>query len=240
MATPDAARNEWEHLLRAHPFQQFGQTDDESTFNGATACTHTDLQKLVLAKTGRMYSQDEISAIAGYPPASRNPGRRGLRWYTEIMAVVRHFGLPYEPYVYAGPLNTPVWTQIKVYLSRGPVMMAMRYSHYPERRGAIYNGVHADGKPNGYAISNGKTQLVGAESMGHAVMAIAYHDTGSGWVFDSFDPNHGSPARPEHPPFDRITPKQQQAVINSNRLRFAGDTRLPLQLLVPTHTFTPR
>lgn len=237
MATPDGARKAWENLRRAHPIQQFGQSGDSSTYNGACACTHCILQTLVLAKTGHLYSQDEISKIAGYPWPVHNPRRRGMLWYSEIMRVVKHFGLPYAPWAVDSALTTAIWTKFKGYLQDGPVMVAMRYSHYPENRYAVYNGIHADGRPNGYAISNGKTQLTGAETMGHAILFMAYYDDlqRGRWIVDSFDPNHGSPARPEKPPFDRITTKQAQVIINSNRLR-----GLPLMFLVPTKPFVPR
>lgn len=248
METPTAAREEWEHFFRAHPFQQFGQTDDESTFNGATGCTHTDLQKLILAKTGRMYSHDEISRIAGYPSPGNNRGRRGLRWSnsstSEVMKVVHAFNLPYEPYFYSGVLVDPIWERAKEAARHGPVMVAEKYSHHPQRRYFRYNGQMASGKPNGFARSNGKTQLSGAESIAHAFLWIAYWDSPDGWVFDEFDPNHGSPARPEHPPFDRVSSRQIKAQINSIRLlkveTTTGVKPRSLAFLIPTRTFTPR
>ena len=249
MATPLAARREWEAFMAAHPFQQFGQTGDVSTFNGATGCTHTDLQKLILALTGRMYSHDEISQVAGYPWPANNPTRRGLRFANnstnEVMRVVRKFGLPYEPYFYDGPLNAAVWARVGQAASVGPVMLAEKYSHHPERRGYRYNGTPADGKPNGYALLNGKTQLTGAEDIAHAVLLVAYWQSSTqGWIDDVFDPNHGSPARPEKPPYDRVTSKQVQVMVNSIRLlsveTATGIKPRSLAFLIPTRTFTPR
>ncbi len=249
MATPTAARLEWEHFFTVHPFQQFGQTDDESTFGGATGCTHTDLQKLILAKTGRIYSHDEISRVAGYPSAGNNPTRRGLRLSnsntSEVMKVVRAFGLPYEPYFYSGVLVDAIWERVKRAAAQGPVMVAERYSHHPEWRGYRYNGRLADGKPNGYASLRGKTQLTGAESIAHAFLWIAYYQAAGGrWIHDEFDPNHGSPARPEKPPFEHESSRQLKAQINSIRLlkveTIEGIKPRSLTFLIPTRVFTPR
>lgn len=249
MSTPTGARLDWEAFMKAHPFQQFGQRDDESTFNGATGCTHTDLQKLILAKTGRMYSHDEISRIAGYPNASANPGRRGLRLSTsstsEVMKVVRAFNLPYLPYFFNGAMTSGVWNYVKKAAAMGPVMVAEKYSHHPERKGYRYNGTVADGRPNGFALLNGKTQLSGAESIAHAILWLAYWRAADGrWLVDEFDPNHGSPARPEKPPFERETTRQLGIQINSIRLlkveTSTGIKPRSLAFLIPTRTFTPR
>jgi hypothetical protein len=242
--TPYAQRKAWHEFFRDHPtHQQFGTADDESTFNGSTGCTHCLLRALIHAKTGRLYSHDEISKIAGYPWPSMNPGRRGLRWNDdELMTVVRHFGLPYELWVHDGPLSADVWDRIKANVRQAPVLIAMKYSHYPEDRGYVYNGQKADGWPNGFAIAHGKTQLTGAEGIAHAVGLISYwYSRQRGrYLFATKDPNHGSPARRERPPFDIVTPLQVRVMVASIRQLSLGGEPRPMTFLLPTRVFTPK
>jgi hypothetical protein len=48
-------------------------------------------------------------------------------------------------------------------------MLAVRHGSIPEWRGFVYNGRKADGVPNGFARSAGRTQLSGFENGAHAV-----------------------------------------------------------------------
>jgi hypothetical protein len=247
MATPHSQVVEWHDFLKAHPLlgQQFGQGDDESTYNGATGCTHADLQVLIKAKTGTTYSHDEISKIAGYPWPGSNPGRRGMRWSSdpdsEVMKVVRHFNLPYYPHFVDSYLTADVWQGVKNAVSRGPAMIAVRYLHQPQHRNFVYQGKKADGHPNGFALVNGKTQLSGFTGA-HADLWVDYYRNTNGiWVHHVKDPNHNSPSRPENPAFDTIRDSQMKALINSIRqlIIFGGRPR-SLGFLLPSHTFVPR
>lgn len=229
----------WIEFSRAHPnIQQFGQRDDESTWNGATGCTHTVLQRLVLAKTGRLYSHDEISRIATYPyrPASMR-GMYSGGSDDEAGRVIRKFGLPYKivfgaSYSSWRPLLPNAGSQ------RGPVMAGIRYGWWPEDKGYVYGGRTADGKPNGFASKGGKTQLYGAESIYHACLIIGakrVSDTSSTFYGYANEPNHGSGSRPEKPPYDRVTTAQieraYKAYTSSGRRNLAW---------IPTAYFRPK
>lgn len=213
--------------------QQFGQADDESTFNGATGCTHTILQRLVRAKTGATYTHDQISSIASYPWPASNPKRRGMRSGgsdDEAGRVIRRFGLPYRIVFGAG------WSTVVEALRRGPVMIGIRYGYWPEDRGYVYGGRVADGKPGGFAIRNGKTQLSGAESIYHATLLLGHrvYGDGSDRAFAN-EPNHRSPSRPERPDYDVVTMAQARRAFT----QYSSSGRSSL-LWVPTTTFRPR
>ena len=182
---------------RRHPIQQFGQGDDESTWNGATGCTHTTLQNLALLWKGRMYSHDQISMVVGYPfrPASR----RGLR-PSEVETFCRYAGLPYK--VCWGMTAMEVLRKSNA----GPVGFGHVYGWTPEWTGYRYNGIKADGRPNGFAHPSGdagKTQLTGFERGAHMSLLLGYlpNDTFTYAVY-VHEPNHGSASRPERPYYD--------------------------------------
>lgn len=239
--TPLDQRKAWAEFFRDKDYQQFGQVDDESTWNGATGCTHTQVQALIRAKTGHHYTHDQLSAMIHYPWPAYNPQKRGMRWSSgELLWLVDKFDLPYKMVVYNSSLTSAIWERFKDWLTLGPVMLAMKYSHYPEWRGYQYGNLRADGKPVGFAITNGKTQLWGAEMIAHATMTLYFYKAEGRYVFASKDPNHRSPSRPESPAFDRITTTQQKAVLNSIRLLRSNNAPRPMTLLVPTRRFTPR
>jgi hypothetical protein len=229
-ALPASLLTAWTRFCDANPnLQQFGQADDETTFNGATGCTHTILQVLIKAATGRYYTHDQISAIAGYPSASQNPGMRGL--YSggsddEAGRVIRHFGLPYQ-IVFGWSWSAIVSTAN----ARGPVMYGIRYGYWPEWKGYHYHGEIADGYPNGFAALHGKTQLYGFESGYHAVLKLGSVGTTS---YDK-EPNHGSTARPEKPGYDRLTIDQGRRAY----VAYSSTGRSPLAW-VPTKVFRPK
>jgi len=245
--TNKALLNEWLAFLSqpaTRTLQQFGQNGDVSTFNGATGCTHTILQILILAKTGHIYSHDEISKIAGYPWPSQNPARRGLRTSTdpnsELMRVVRHFGLPYKPVFYNSQVTDAIWTWLcNLNNARGPVLVGVKYDWYPEHRGTVYNGHTADGRPNGYAEFNGATQITGFYGP-HATLRVGYAKMADGRWHDFWrEPNHGSPSRPERPAYDRFLSGQGRTAINSYRRLLVNGTPRSLLFVVPTATFHP-
>lgn len=240
--------NEWLEFL-AEPavrqLQQFGQSGDSSTFNGATGCTHTCLQILIRAKTGKTVTHDQISRIAGYPWPAYNPNRRGLRTSTsassELMKVVNYYHLPYKAVFFNRNLNESIQSWLnRVQNAYGPVLVGVKYDWQPEHKGTVYNGLRADGKPNGYAETGGKTQLYGF-SGAHAELRVGYDELSDGQYHDWWrDPNHGSPSRPEKPAFDRFKTKQGYALIQSYRhLLINGDPR-SLMFVVPTSKFAPR
>lgn len=208
---------------RKRPSQQFGQSGDTSTFNGATGCTHTVLQWLIWRTKGKWQTHDQISRVALYPWPAGNRARRGLR-PSEVQRVINHYGLDYK--IVFG------WSALQVaHASKlGLVGFAHVYGWWPERRGYTYNGVKADGHPNGYAditkySHGGRTQLTGFNNGRHMGMLIGYAPDPDGPdLYYTWEPNHGSPARPEKPPYDRVSWTQFYRVYDSYQ-RVAGLTR---------------
>lgn len=223
----------WEAFSRDHTgLQQFGQPNSFTTFNGATGCTHAILQRLIRAKTGQHVTQDQISTIAGYPRPNLNPHRRGLN-ATEVTRVLHHYGIPMK--VVAGM----TFDRLKTYRSTGPIALAVMYGWYPEERGCVYMGRRADGKPNGYAIRNGKTQLSGFTGrhmtlwLGSRTVVVGGHKR---YRSSANEPNHGSASRPEKPAFD---------VMRTRRLRRAYDSYADANgglryAWIPTAHFRPK
>jgi hypothetical protein len=224
--------NKWLSFCRDNRnLQQFGQQDDESTYNGATGCTHTLWQRLVKASTGKYYSHDDISKIAGYPWPDKNPKMRGM--YSggsdnESGRVVKHFNLPYKLVI------DPTWEQIIAALKIGPVMVGIRYGYWPEWEGYHYGSRVADGKPGGFSMKGGKTQLAGAELIYHATLFLGRYRSGKKRIIPANEPNHHSPSRPERPAFDLVKSSQAHRAFNqygsSGRHTFAW---------MPTKKFEP-
>jgi hypothetical protein len=219
--------------------QQFGQGDDQSTFNGATGCTHTCLQRLIKMVTGHQVSHDEISKIAGYPWPASNKAMRGLRsgntGSSEVEKVLKHFHIPMK--VVFGwswaKLNAALWEY-------GVVEVAILYGYWPEWRGYHYQGVTADGRPGGYSIRGGKTQLRGFEKGAHATLYIGRKNypksTGAArYRLFANEPNHGSPSRPEKPDYDTVTTAQARRAYE----QYATLGR-KLQLWVQTRVIKPK
>lgn len=211
--------------------QQFGQGDDQTTFNGATGCTHAILQRLIKARTGARVSQDHISQVAGYPLPYENPGRRGLR-PSEVQKVLNHYDLPYR-------IVSIGFDELKGYRPRGPIMLGVMYSWWPEDRGYVYNGVKADGRPNGYAIRNGKTQLSGFKGR-HAVLWLGSRaaTVGGHRISESFsnEPNHGSASRPEKPDYDATRTRQIRKAYEA----YQADNGGAEYAWIPTRLFVPK
>lgn len=212
--------------------QQFGQADDESTFNGATGCTHTILQRLVKAKTEKHYSHDQISKIASYPWPNQNRGMRGMRsggTDNEAGRVINYFDLPYRI------VFDLSFGQLADAAARGPVMVGVLYGYWPEDRGYVYGGVKADGKPGGFAVRNGKTQLRGAEGVYHATLWLGTANVNGTYTAYANEPNHRSPSRPERPDYDTITGAQLRRAYEQY-----GSRGRRLMAWVPTKTFKPK
>lgn len=195
---------------RQNPFQQFGQANDIFTANGSTGCTHTVLQFLALLWNGDWYTHDELSRLVGYPNQSRYGAayRRGLR-PSEVQTFLKRAGLPYRV---ALSLTS---SQVITATSMGPVGFGHAYSYWPEWKGYRYAGITADGRPNGFALPSGKagkTQLSGFTGA-HFGLLIG-RDSAADRVY-AWEPNHGSPARDERPPYDQMTTAQFRAVYDS-------------------------
>lgn len=190
---------------RAKPSQQFGQPSDGSVQNGARGCTHTVLQWLAWLWKKKWYTLDQVSKLAGYPYGAN----RGLR-PTEVSRFCKAVGLPY---VVKFGLTTQ---QLLNYANeRGPVGFGHSYSWWPERYGYVYMGVRADGKPNGFAApkgDRGRTQLKGfvPPNDAHFGVILGYDRAKPGDYprVVAWEPNHGSPSRPEKPPYDLMTTRQ--------------------------------
>lgn len=187
--------------------QQFGQPADGDVWNGRTACTHTCWQIVTLFVKGKRLSLDEVNARAGMPKNARaaNGDPRGMR-ISEQKTFVDRMDLPY---VLKLGLS---WDQLQKYGRRGPIVYGVRYGSEPDWKGKS----GADGKPNGYARKFGRTQFVGAENIRHAVLFGLSRGvtTNAGRKLRTEilrrDPNHGSGARGELPPYDVISPRQAE------------------------------
>lgn len=215
----------WLAFLRRHPeFQQFGQADDSLTNNGATGCTDLCLQVLARGWTGKKYTQNQIRGFAGLGYQSR---LRGLYNPSEIRKVIDRTGIPYViRYGWS-------WEALLERANKfGPVLFGCMYAYQPEKCDYSYAGVKSDGRPNGYAQKNGKTQLLGFTGA-HAELLIGRRFK-SGEPDPVFikDPNHRSPARPERPSFDQVSIPQFAKLYESY-----GYLGRSLFAVVPTKVF---
>lgn len=207
-----------EKLTIDHPFTQFGMPGASSTRNGrepgSTGCTHTEIVRLVFLWTGKVITQDEISAAVGYNAS----GGEGLS-YKQTEAAFRHWNLPYGPQTAPSPMDL-----VNAVRTQGPAMMGCQYLWYPQDKDPKVHvtGGKPNGKPNGYAISHGRTDL--GFTRGHMVTVLAAR-----WRADLklyrprvCDPDHGSTARPERPPFDIMEFGQLAALLHSGVSQFGG------------------
>jgi hypothetical protein len=197
-------------LAEANPWlQQFGQTKDSYPWDGATACGHACWQFIILFAKGTRLSMDAISKLAGYPYHAK--GATGVQRGLSVTETKRLIAALKLPYVLKAGLP---WSTLNDYFGRGPVLYVTRYGSQPDWKGYTYRGVKANGSPNGYAKKAGRTQLTGFENGRHYVVTIgsrAITDAAGTVVGHELlrkDPNHGSPARPERPPYDIITSAQ--------------------------------
>jgi hypothetical protein len=194
-----------EFLENHRGLQQFGQRDDDEVWDGRTACTHTCWQIITLLWTGTRLTLNQINRRAGMPKNARGStgAPRGMR-IEDQLEFVKRMNLPY---VYKAGL---AMSDILDLSRRGPIVYGTRYGSQPDWKGKR----GADGRPNGYALRYGRTQFIGADDVRHAVVLGLVRDvtTAAGVRLRREvlrrDPNHGSPARPERPPYDIITPRQ--------------------------------
>lgn len=200
-------------VAKAHrEIQQFGQANDDWVWGGRTGCTHAICQFLALLWKNRQLTLNQVNALAGMPHNAKDS--RGRPRGMNNIELARFFAATGLPYAIKFGLSIET---ILSYSNRAPVLIAVRYGSGPEWKGFHYNGVTADGKPNGFARPTGaagKTQLTGFENGRHADLVLGYlpvkDKTGKTIRYDEWrkEPNHGSPARPEKPPFDVITTTQ--------------------------------
>lgn len=211
--TANGRRFWWRRFFEANPqLFQFGQGNDELTLNGSTACGHTSVQALILGWTGKHVTLDDICNVSGYTLEQAKAGH-GL-YSSQIVAALAHYGVHYNVV-----WNATADDLIAVVESKGPVLYASRYTQYPEWQGFTYHGIHADGRPNGYARPYGhagKTQLNG--DFGHAGILFGVRRPPKQPVSVlAHDPNHNSPGRLEKPPFDVMTRSQFARLLESFR-----------------------
>lgn len=188
-------------LRRSKPFGQFGQANDYLSNNGATGCTDSVLQFIALFVKGVWYTHDQIRKRVGH--TNRFTGLNS----NEVGAWFRSVGLPYVV-----KFNLSVDQMLSLSRTRGPILIGEMYSHHPEWSGYVYNGIKADGKPNGYARPTGaagKNQLTGFTGR-HAILLLGYTDSTHVYVFE---PNHDSPGRPQNVAYDVITVTQLRNLV---------------------------
>jgi hypothetical protein len=210
-------------VREGYPFQQFGQRNDARTRNGATGCTDTVLQYLILLWNGSYVTHDEIRTVADVPGAPD----RGL-YPREVQRVCAHYGIPY---VVRTGLS---WSEILLMARRAPVGIGHSYSYWPEWQGAVYNGVKADGQPNGYAQPlrhAGRTQLTGFVPPRDRHFGVIFGRSTQGNIF-GWEPNHGSTLRPESPAWEYMEEIQFRRIVGSYKKVFG----MPSYTLVPTRS----
>lgn len=233
----------WQNLAQRYPWlQQFGQGNDARSFYGRTGCGFTVLQTLALGWRNRTYTHNQIAALVGYPTPAQLVTQTGLNW-AQVEAFIKKADLPYV--IVPRLSSAREWTYGEVMRRAnlyGPVAFGLRYGDQPEWYGKTYLGVKADGKPNGYASPKGhagKTQLTGFEDGSHLDLLLGYHvirnvdGSVNRRVCHVKDPNHGSPIRPERPPYDDVTDTQFKRM-------YEGYHALGRRLyaIVPTEVFT--
>lgn len=189
--------------------QQHGQADAEDVFGGSTACTHAICQFLFQLWHDERKSLNEINALAGMPRKARNADGdpRGMR-PEEVQKFFEKAGIPMVLKFGREFQN------ILAASNRGPVFYGMRYGSAPRRRGF-------GPTENGFARprKRGATQF-GIANERHAVLLLGYLQVlgpdGTPIRTDVYrkEPNHGSGARPERPPYDIIHASQARKEYN--------------------------
>jgi hypothetical protein len=199
-------------VAQKHRLVQFGQASDDAAWDGRTACTHVVCQLLALVWKDRLLTINQVNQLAGMPyragvrlpnGSTRPRGMNNL----EFQRFCDRLGLPYEVRFGLSYETVLRWS------NRAPVFYGMRYENAPRQKGYHYQGRVAQPP---YAIENGATQL-GSNVGRHAVLLLGYRSvlgangTPVGYRQWRCEPNHGSSARPERPPYDIITTQQGKA-----------------------------
>lgn len=209
-------------VARENPWiQQFGQTGDVSTLNGALGCTHTILQYLMMLWFHRRMTHDLISDFVDYPWPARNPSRRGM-YNTEVAEFCSKVNLPYQWEYDLTP------SQILQKTALAPVMVGVKYKDWPAAKSM--GTPPRDGFRNGNASRYGADQPHGFDGA-HAVGVLGYQTVDGSALVYAKEPNHGSPSRPKRPDYDTFTTAQfSRAAASWKKLFPAGNT----YALVPT------
>lgn len=185
---------------------QFGQGDDELSFNGSTACGINAVQ-WVGGLHGQHATLDEIAKSVGYPTILQKALKIGFFEY-QVINALRHMGIEYEAHT-----DLTANDLLQIMTHRGPIIYKTRYGVIPQWKFYHYAGHTADGKANGFARPVGEAganQIVGAENVRHFVVGVStevdsHRRHRRVW---KHDPNHGSKRRPELPPYD-VTSEHQ-------------------------------
>jgi hypothetical protein len=198
--------------------QQFGQSNDDEVHNGETACTHTVCQFLSLVWNGRIPTLNEVNRKAGMPANARNSEgkKRGMRpeeleryFDAEKIPMKIRFGLPYGTLLEAS--------------DDAPVFYAMRYGSAPKASAS---------HPNGTTQTSPKDVV----DIRHAVVMLGFLNIPASGAKPARveiyrkEPNHGSPARPERPPYDTISDRQGRIEYEAYKTKLGN----PLYAALPT------
>ena len=182
--------------------QQFGQGHDDLVHDGMTGCTHTICQYLALLWNDQVLTLNRVNIMAGMPPNARSEVThqpRGMR-PSELRTFLNAAQIPMV-IKYDKP-----FARLMRASRRGPVFYGMRYGSAPRRKGTRSENGFARPVP---PFRRGATQR-GIPDTRHAVLLLGFLQRldASGKVIATNvyrkEPNHGSPNRPERPPFDRI------------------------------------
>lgn len=221
---------------RSNPFQQFGQAADSCTDDGSLGCALTVLQFLTLNAKGVFYTHNTIADKTSYP-CGGGPTNRGM-FPSEMQEWFNYAKLPYAVKYH---LTT---AQLYSAAALGPVWFGCSYSRWPQWKGYVYKGITAKGTYNGFAALNGSTQLTGitgnryppspTNADGHAGCLLGSGIGRTGFQVYVWEPNHGSTARPERPPYDIITGTQFSKLYNS----YKNVLGRSLVAAIPTRTIT--
>jgi hypothetical protein len=177
-----------------HPFGQFGQGHDASTWDGATGCGPTCVQSILYAFKRVMPTHDAIARVMGY---WRPPRRTGTSAEMNAKAL-NHWRLSYRA---AYDLS---YIQLRALMGKGPVMIVVRYTHWPNWQ--HYNDrVRGTpwAKPYGHAGAN---QFPKPNILHWIVVAGVMASGPYRGLVATFEPNHDSPARPENVAIDYVSP----------------------------------
>jgi hypothetical protein len=195
--------------------QQFGQRDCDDVHDGRTACTHTVCQYLALAWKGFIPTINDVNDLARMP---RNPmvgsRERGMR-PEELQTFLTNAKIPMK-IVRGRP-----FAEILEATKNGPVFYGMRYGSAPRATKSHPNGTTQPGIPD----------------TPHAVVLLGFLDLPAGGGLPARrelyrkEPNHGSPRRPEKPPYDTISDRQGRIEYEDYR-KF----NVSLYAAVPTQT----
>lgn len=196
--------------------QQFGQSNDDEVHDGRTACTHVVCQFLSLAWNGTIPTLNEVNRMAGMPKNARNAEKRERGMlpgeFKQFLKAARipmevRFGLPFSALLKGA--------------DDAPVFYAMRYGSAPKRTKKQPNGTTQTGRK--------------VPDIRHAVVMLGHlrlRNPDGAFRVEVYrkEPNHGSPKRPERPPYDTISDRQARIEYEAYR----DLLRQPLYAALPT------